>query len=91
MLLKLAHLLCFQTKSNGQKRSVEVEEEKEEPGSDSEVQEDNGNPLMVIVMLAMVMVTVILSWLVCCSVKASTLVLQTISSTDKRLICSYHS
>merc|ERR1712037_1065638 len=29
------------TKSNGQKRSVEVEEEKEEPGSDSEVQEGN--------------------------------------------------
>ena len=64
MLLKLTHLLCFQTKSNGQKRSVEVEEEKEEPGSDSEVQEGNGNPFMVIVMLAMVMVTVILSWCV---------------------------
>ena len=52
MQLKLIDSPCFQLKSNGQKSSV-VEGEEEDPGSDSEVEENNGNLLMLLICLSL--------------------------------------
>ena len=51
MQSKLIDLPCFQLKSNGQKSSVE--EEEEDHGSDFEVEEDNGNLLMLLICLSL--------------------------------------
>ena len=48
--LKLIDLTYFQLKTNGQKSSMEAEED---PGSDSEVEEDNGNLFMMLLCLSL--------------------------------------